>query len=230
MIPAKPSERYQKSKNIGYDEWREGEGYDLDAYAAMPVEQRDAEAASIRELSDPDWRDLEVLRVHGGKESIEHLRGLLLHPTIDTRAHALRELIDGDHTPGAVPDVQLSHIIDALEDDDDGLTQTLILANHHGGPISKLALLRGANEKPGLSLHFMSALFDLAELSDDMAAFDPKFRPLLLRLLPDNATEDRAKAFKECCGLMKIDPEAIPDRDNTKAWSWAEETWPREAN
>jgi len=230
MTSADPKKKYQASKNIGYDEWREGEGYDLDAYAAMDAAERDAEAARIRGLSHPDWRDLEVLRVHGSKESIEHLRDLLLHPSINTRSHALGELIDGDHTPGAVPDVQLAHIIDAIDDDADGMTHALLLTQNHAGPISKLALLRGARDKSSPSLHFMSALFDLAELSDDMAAFDPKFRPLLLRLLPDNATEDRIKAFNECCALMKIDPQAIPERDSTKAWHWAEETWPRQVD
>ncbi len=27
-----------------------------------------------------------------------------------------------------------------------------------------------------------------------------------------------------------IDPQAIPDRDSTNAWHWAEETWPRQAD
>jgi hypothetical protein len=228
MTHTEAHQRFHASKTVGFDEWHDGEGYDLDAYAAMSAEDREAEAARIRGLSNPDWRDLEVLRIHGGRESIEHLRHLLLHPSIDTRAHALGELIDGGHTPGAVPDVQLAHILDAIEDDEDGMTHSLLLAQNHAGPISKLALLRGAKGKPPLSLHFMSALFDRAELSDDMAAFDPKFRPLLLRLLPNNATDDRVEAFNECCGLMKIDPKAIPEPDDRGAWSWAEKTWPRD--
>jgi hypothetical protein len=221
-------QRFQSSRNIGYQQWHDGAGYDMEAFAAMTPAERDAEADAAIANVNPDWRDLEVLAAHGGRKCIEHLRGLLLHPSIETRAHALGELIDGGHTPGAVPDVQLAHIIDAIDNEnDEGMTQALLLAQSHAGPISKLALLRGAKAKPALALHFVAALMDLAELSDDMAAFDPKFRPLLLRLLPDNAPADRAAAFGELCRLLGIDSSSIPSEDESQRWAWAERCWPR---
>jgi hypothetical protein len=228
MTPSDAYARFLSSKVIDHDQWREGEGYDLDAFAAMTQAERDAEAEAVIATAHPDWRDLEVLGAHGGKRCIEHLRDLLLHPSIDTRAHALGVLIDGGHTPGSVPDVQLAHVIDAIDnDDDEGMTHALLLAQNHAGPISKLALLRGMQSKPALALHFASALLDLAQLSDDMAAFDPKFRPTLLRLLPDNSQADRAKAFDEICRLMKIDPAKIPVQGDGQDFAWAEKTWPR---
>ena len=221
-------ERFQSSRNIGYDQWHDGVGYDLDAFAAMPPQGRDEEARRVRESADPDWRDLELLGAHGGSESIEHLRHLLTHPSIDTRAHALDVLIDGGHAPGTVPDVQLSHIIDAIDDDnDEGMTMALLLAQDHAGFRSKLALVRGMIDKPALSLHFASALLDLAGLSDDTAAFDPKFRPTLLRLLPDNAASDRAAALHDIGRMLKIDLGSIPDAGTGKDIAWAEKTWPR---
>src|SRR5262245_59638252 len=194
----------------------------------LPAE-RDAEANAARAQSHPDWRDLEVLAAHGGKENIEHLRHLLTHPSIETRAHALGELIDHGHTPGTVADNQLAHVIEAIDDDDDGLTPALLLAQDHAGPITKLALLRGMLDKPAPSLHFASALMDLAGLSDDTAAFDPKFRPLLLRLLPDNAAADRTAALAEVCRLLGIDVHTIPAPDARDARAWAERQWPRES-
>ena len=157
-----------------------------------------------------------------------HLRGLLLHPSIDTRAHPLGVLIDHNHTPGSVPDVQLAHIIDAIDDDDEheGMTQTLLLAQDHAGPISRLALLRGMLDKPNLALHFADALMNLADLSDDMASFDPKFRPLLLRLLPDNAAAHRDAALSEVCRLLGIDRQAMPAEEHHQR-TWAERQWPR---
>lgn len=44
-----------------------------------------------------------------------------------------------------------------------------------------------------------------------MAAFDPKFRPTLLRLLPDNNAGDRAAGFTKICRLLGIDPRKIPE-------------------
>lgn len=220
--------RYIASKAIDYERWHDGEGYDLDAFAAMTPAERDSEAAAIIANGEPDWRDLEVLGAHGTRACIEHLRGLLLHPSIETRAHALGVLIDHDHTPGSVADVQLAHIIDAIEDgDDDAVTPTLLLAQEHAGPISKLALLRGAKDKPSLALHFASALLDLAGISDDLAAFDPALRPLLLRLLPDNAADDRMAALDEVCRLMNIDHTSMPEAGSGADRTWAERIWPR---
>lgn len=220
--------QYQASKTIGYEQWHDGEGYDLEAFAQMTKAERDAEAQVAVALEDPDWRDLEILGAHGGKNCIARLRDLLTHSSIETRAQALDTLIEHDQTPGSVADVQLAHIIDAIDnDDDEGMTQALLLAEEHAGPRSKLALLRGAQEKPALSLHFASALLDMAGLSDDMAAFDPKFRPLLLRLLPDNDEADRKAAFKAVCKLLGIEPKSIPAPGSGKELSWAEATWPR---
>jgi hypothetical protein len=222
-------DRFLRSKQIGYDQWHDGTGYDLDAFAAMTPHERDEEARRAREAVSPDWRDLELLGAHGGEQSIKHLRDLLTHPSIDTRAHALDVLIDRGHTPGAVPDVQLSHIINAIDnDDDEGLTMVLLLAQDHAGPRAKLALVRGMIDKPALSLHFAATLLDLAGLSDDTAAFDPKFRPTLLRLLPDNAEADRVAAIQEIARLLKIDISALPEAGSGKDIAWADETWPRQ--
>jgi hypothetical protein len=220
--------RFEESKSIGHEEWHDGEGYDLRAYAEMTAVERETEARAVREMASPDWRDIEVLGAHGGKESIEHLRGLLLHPSIETRAHALGVLIEHNHTPGAVPDVQLAHIIDAISDDDEheGMTQTLLLAQDHAGPISKVALLRGMLDKPHLALHFADALMNLASLSDDVAAFDPRFRPLLLRLLPENAPADREAALNEVCRLLDVDRKSFPTEEHQQR-GWAEQQWPR---
>ena len=220
---------FQASKTIGYEQWHDGIGYDLEAFEQMTQPERDAEGEAAAALEDPDWRDIEILGAHGGKKYYARLRDLLTHSSIETRAQALGTLIDHDQTPGSVADVQLAHIIDAIDnDDDEGMTQALLLAEEHAGPRSKLAMLRGAQEKPALSLHFASALLDMAGLSDDMAAFDPKFRPLLLRLLPDNDEADRKAAFKAVCKLLGIDPKSIPAPGSGKELAWAERTWPRQ--
>lgn len=222
--------QFESSKNIGYEQWHDGVGYDMDAFAAMSPADRAAEAEIAMAKSDPDWRDLDVVAAHGTPECYAHLRDLLLHESIETRAHALGRLIDAGQTPGSVADVQLAHIIDALPDDSDhypDLTQAMYLAQQHAGPISKLSMLRGAQTRGTLALHLASHLLDLSIDCPDTAAFDPRFRPILLRLLPGNDQGDREAAFAEVCKALKIDPATIPDESSPDRWKWAEKTWPR---
>ena len=225
------SDAYQKflqSKQIGYEQWREGEGYDLEAFRQMKPDERDEVAREIREMARWDWRDLDVLGAHGSPESIERLRHIIAErdQRMRTRASALSTLIDIDQTPGSVADVQLAHLIDEIDDEDD-LLPALDLASWHGEAMTNLALLRGAQDRPSISLHYAARLLDVAKLSDDMAAFDPKFRPTLLRLLPDNDQHDRAAAFKQICDWLKIDQADIPPRGSGQERRWAEAKWPK---
>jgi len=52
-------------------------------------------------------------------------------------------------------------------------------------------------------------LLDLDGLSSDMAAFDPKFRPTLLKLLPDSPKADREAAQAKIWQWLKVDPADI---------------------
>src|SRR5215471_11965677 len=213
MSSSEASQRFHVSQRIGYEQWHDGVGYDMEAYATMTPEERDAAAAVVRAKSHPDWRDLEVLGAHRSAASVTRLRELL--------AHALGELIDAGQTPGSVADVQLAHVIDAVTDDD-GFTAALLLASAHAGPLTKLALLRGAQLRPAVALHFAAALLDLAGLSRDDPAFDPRFRPVLLRLLPDNPKADRVAAFRQLCGWLNLDPDGIPEPGSGADRAWAE--------
>jgi len=208
MNPSNPHERFRRSMVIGMDEWRDGIGYDLDAFAAMTPTEKDAVAAELRSKPSLDWRDMEVLKLHGGSESFDRLRDVLAGGTPDQRAHALRELIEMGKMSGSVPDVQLSHVLDVVTIGD-GMTTALLLAEAHAGPRSRAALLRGVRDRPEVAVHFAALLYHLAGLSDD--PFDWNMRPLFLRFRGDNDPADRARALAELCALLKVDPADIPD-------------------
>ncbi|HWB19946.1 MAG TPA: hypothetical protein VG711_06575 [Phycisphaerales bacterium] len=225
MAHSDAHKKYLASKTIDYEKWHEGEGYDLNAFAQMTSEEREAEVQSICDMPSPDWRDLQVLRVHNTKQSIDRLRSLLARASMDVRVYALRELIKGGHTPGSVADVQLAHLLNEMQDDDTGLTQALLIAQNYAGPMSRLALLHGARKHSSVALHFASALLDLAQLSDDLAGFDPKFRPALLKLLPECTQEERAAAFSKICAWLNIRENEIPEQGSGKERAWAEKQW-----
>ncbi len=57
-------ERFQKSMVIGFDQWHDGIGYDLDAFRAMRAEEQ-AEVVKSLKARGPnhDWRDIEVFEL-----------------------------------------------------------------------------------------------------------------------------------------------------------------------
>ena len=209
MANSEAYERFQKSTNIGYEEWHDGIGYDLDAYAEMTADEKDHVAQQLHARENLDWRDMEVLRLHGSRESFDKLRDLLATGTIDERAHALRELIEMGRMSGSVPDVQLAHVLDDI-DDITGMTTALLIASQYAGPMSNAALLRGARDRRGVAVHFAGMVCYLAGVSDE--EFDWNLRPLFLRLGKGTPDSDRDAAFVELCGLAGVDPKQIPEQ------------------
>jgi hypothetical protein len=56
-------QRFQKSRNIAYEQWHDGIGYDLDAFASMSPEEKracsrssDPEAAGLAGYGSPRFR------------------------------------------------------------------------------------------------------------------------------------------------------------------------------
>ena len=202
-------ERFQKSKKIGYDEWHDGTSYDLDAYAEMTSEEKDNVAQELRARGNLDWRDMEILKLHGSRECFDSLRDLLATGSIDERADALRALIDMGKMSGNVPDVQLAHVLDDI-DGIAGMTTALLLASQHAGPMSNAALLRGVRDRRGVAANFAGMICFLAGITDE--EFDWKLRPLFLRLGEGTPDSDRNAAFAELCELAGVDPQRIPEQ------------------
>src|SRR6266480_1749244 len=108
MADSEAFQRFQKSKNISYEQWHDGIGYDLDAFGQMLQEEKDRVVQEIHAKGNLDWRDMEVLRLHGDRASFDKLRNVLASGTIDERAAALRSLMDMGKLSASVCDFQLS--------------------------------------------------------------------------------------------------------------------------
>jgi len=202
-------ERFQKSTKVGYDQWRDGLSYDLDAFAEMTAEEKDRVAQELQARGNLDWRDMEILKLHGDRQSFGKLRDLLATGSIDERVHSLRELIDMGKMSGSVPDVQLSHVLDDI-DGIAGMTTALLIASRHAGAMSNAALLRGVRDRRAVAVNFAGMVCFLAGVTDE--EFDWKLRPLFLRLGEGTPDGDRNAAFSELCELAGVDPRQIPER------------------
>jgi hypothetical protein len=202
-------ERFQKSTKLGYDDWHDGTGYDLDAFSEMTSNEKERVVQEIRSKGNLDWRDMEVLRLHGDRESFDKLRDILATGSIDERAHALRELIAVGKMSGSVPDVQLAHILDDITGIA-GMTTALQIASEHAGPTSNAALLRGVRDRPGVAVNFAGMVCFLSGITSE--EFDWKLRPLFLRLGEGTPDDDRSAAFLELCNLTGVDPNHISEQ------------------
>lgn len=208
--PAAPSAacvKFRKSMILDFDAWHDGTGYDMAAFAEMT----DAEKAQIlseikgKGNGEIDWRDMEVLGHDNSRESFDRLRDELVGGSADQRAKALSKLYDMKRMNDAVFDINLSRILDDVTHQD-GTVWSLMCVDRHCGENTRKALLRGTRDRPDIAIHFASKLMDLANLSNDMAAFDPKFRPTLLKLLPDQPDDVRQDAMQKVWAWLGVDP------------------------
>jgi hypothetical protein len=185
---------------IGLDQWRDGIGYDMKAFVAMRADEQEAVVNEIRSKGkgNLDWRDMEVLGFENSSESFDRLRDELVGGSADNRAKALRELNAAGRMTASVFDNKLAQVLDDVAIDD-GLTQALMLAaDEAAGERTRAALERGVRERPRVALHFAAALLDLAGLGGPTTAgFNPRFRPTLLKLLPDEPAASREAAIAQ---------------------------------
>ena len=209
MADSESFRQFQKSRNISYDQWHDGVGYDLDAFAGMSSEEKERVVLEIQSSGNLDWRDMEVLALHGGRASFDKLRDVLASGTIDERASALRSLLEMGKMAPSVCDIQLSHVLDDINGID-GMTAALDLAREHAGPMSNAALLRGARDRPGVAVNFAGMICYLAGASDD--EFDWSLRTLFLQLGEGETDSGRTTAFVELCKLARVEPSAIPEK------------------
>lgn len=95
MMQNKPSEAYQTfldSMNIGFDQWHDGTGYDLDALSQLTAPER----ASIEQLltgklaNNGDWRDLEALAALGTPSAQQAIHQARRHHQPELRQYALQ--------------------------------------------------------------------------------------------------------------------------------------------
>jgi len=209
-MPSPAHDKFRKSMNLDYEAWREGTPYDMEAFAEMTDAEKQAviKETKAKGKGDLDWRDMEILAHDNSNDSFDRLRDELVGGSADTRAKALRQLYAMKRMNRAVYDLKLSQILDDVTSDD-GVTSSLLRVDEYCGEHTRMALLRGVRDRPDVALHFAANLMDQAGLSNDMAAFDPKFRPTLLKLLPDEKPEVRAAALKQVFEWLKVDPKEI---------------------
>src|SRR5690348_5309957 len=202
-MPSDAYVKFMKSLELDYDRWHDGEGYDLDALAAIDASERDDAVFELARRG-PTWREIEALEsIDIPPARMAITRALRDSEFIDTRlaaAAALHRLGKLDEPIDAV----LAREIRNLDATADGSTRALLLAEEFPTDAVKRALLDASRRRIESAMHCAGVLCYLTGVGKE--PFDWDLRPLFLRLGANEPAAEREAAFAELCALVKMEP------------------------
>ena len=185
--------RFERSLFIGYEQWHDGVGYDVQALRELTSEQRRGIEAR---LVPPDgWRDVEALAVLaslGSDSARTELRRVAGAGSSEVRLAVLR------YAPKLVDDAaRTTALVEALDSATafDSFTTTLEqVAAFHPRPVID-ALWRGLETRQGdVAMHYAAMLAFLHGKAD--SSFDWTLRPLFLEFKTEDSTARSAAVRK----------------------------------
>jgi hypothetical protein len=199
-------DKFKQSMQIGYEQWHEGIGYDMEALAALsPEELRLAEELVVaRQLAD--WRDIEALDQIGSERALTELAKALHLPNLDVSIEAARRLAQR----GLLNEVEIEQIIvQALDRTSilNGMAKLLRFAEEHPTAAVRKKLLHSAlHGNDDLRVHAAALVHFLYGAS--ASSFDWAHRPLYLKFAAKTRRLRRA-AYRELCAQIGVDPESV---------------------
>ena len=185
--------RFERSLFIGYEQWHDGVGYDVQALRELTGEQR--RGIEARLIPPDGWRDVEALAVLaslGSDSARTELRRVAAAGSSEVRLAVIR------YAPKLVDDAaRTAALVEALDSATafDSFTTTLEqVAAFHPQPVVE-ALWRGLETRQGdVAMHYAGMLAFLHGKTE--SSFDWSLRPLLLEFKTEDATARRAAVRK----------------------------------
>ncbi|MBL8981604.1 MAG: hypothetical protein JNL26_05440 [Gemmatimonadetes bacterium] len=194
--------RFNDSKRIDYERWKEGIGYDLEALASLSVE---SQRAVERELTPPSgWRDVEALAALDTPTARETLRQAIHAANLEVRLAVL------SRAPAVVDDATRTQVIlTALGEAAPfaGRTEALDLVMEYHPPEVVQALfgwlLRASGE---MAYHYAATLAAIHGVVD--SRYDWSLRPMYLAFNTEDPAA-RREAFLALCAKLGVDGPAL---------------------
>ena len=183
--------RFKRSMDIGYEQWHDGIGYDLDAIDHLTDAEKKMAENLLIPRAEKDWRDLEALDRLGTPGAIQSILAVrhAKDPQIRLRAH--------EYGPAPTAAEWEHTILSSLETAEiySGLIQVLNRAIGYPTPpvIDKL-WSKVRDPKSGVAYHCAAALCCITGIQDSM--YDDQHRELFLRLVGP-ASSERIQAVQE---------------------------------
>jgi HEAT repeat protein len=194
--------RFITSMSLSYDQWHDGEGYDLSLLGGLSaVEAADVLEVLTERLADSSggWRDVEAVATLGTAESSALLTRLLRHPSAEVRLRAAQCVA---HTGDAAPAER--EIVRLLRDPlaEIGTAALMQMVEAHPTPQVRTALRYCAVDGAApFRVHAAALLLYLGGGAEE--SFDWNHRPLFLKFGED----DRAVRLAALTRLEEMLPE-----------------------
>jgi hypothetical protein len=198
---SKPAlERFLQSMKIGYIEWHDGIGYDLDALNEMTAKELKQVESLILARKGQDWRDVEALAELNTPFTIQALKECLKSNNFDVRLFAVKFLKEMNIVD-KVEDIVVNTL--PLTKIGDGLTFALSLAEKYPTERIRQTVLRCVlNGNDDIRIH--CAAMTLYLYGKAKTNFDTSFKIVFEFRNPGRA--QRLAPFVELCGLIGVDP------------------------
>ena len=152
-----PLQRFEASMKIGFEEWHDGIGYDIEALRIASQAERDAIEQILINHSPRDWRDIEALAEINTKSARKTIKGALKDPNPVVRIAVAR------FAPDLVTDNERTQsLTDALQNTEPfwGLAQVLDEVERYHPEEVKEALIKGLlNRRGDVAVLFAGMLF-----------------------------------------------------------------------
>jgi hypothetical protein len=205
-MPSVDLQRFKRSMSIGYEQWHEGIGYDLEALGRLTGAERAHAEELLLQRQAADWRDIDALDHLGTERALTAIEQALAVKALDVRIMAAERLAHR-----AILDEKRieSIIIEALSSVRllNGLVVTLRFAQQHATPAVRLELMRCAVHG-NIEIRTHAAALVHFLYGGSKSEFDWEHRPLYLRFQSPKL-EERQAAFIELCHSVGIEPPAL---------------------
>ena len=190
--------RFQKSMDIGYEQWHDGIGYDLEALDQLKDSEKKVVEGLLIPRAGNDWRDIEALVRLGTPAAIQAI--LRVRQTGDVQiqltAHQYGpEPTDAEWEGAIMNSLATAEIISGL------IVALNCAIEHPSDPVIAMLWSKVRDPKSGVAYHCASALCCIGGVLDSL--YDDQYRSLFLRLVGPSS-EDRSLAVKELETILRI--------------------------
>ncbi|MGD9048210.1 MAG: HEAT repeat domain-containing protein [Anaerolineae bacterium] len=201
--PSPTLDKFLQSMKIGYVEWHDGIGYDLEALGELRGEELRQVETLLISRKHLDWRDIDALAEIDSDEALSALKNALKSKNYEVRARAIEKLSQ----KGIISVREIERLLVEtipLVSILNGQTFTLRLAEKYPTPAVKRVLLwctlHGNDDVRVHAAALIHYLYGIAT-----STFDWKYRPFYLRF-GDKNLSSRKLAYDELCEMIQVDP------------------------
>ncbi len=200
MKSSKNLKRFKDSLNLNYDQWHDGEGYDLEALKQLRGSERVIAENILLSRKSSDWRDIEALDALGTEKALEELNRALFSKRVEVRVEAAERL--GRRGKIEADDME-NLIIQSLDEATyfNGMTRVLRLVEQYPSQRVRAKIRSCAiNGNEDIRVHSAAMYHFLSACTE--SPFDWEYRPLYLRF-GQRSKDDRELALQELDELIK---------------------------